>query len=102
MPRPLVDPRFAATLRRLRTERGLSLRELAATAYVSKSLLSELENGRKGPSKELAIHLDRTLQAGGTLAELVTEAPTPPEARERILYAVTRPTKLDLPAVEAL
>jgi transcriptional regulator with XRE-family HTH domain len=102
MPRPLVDPRFAATLRRLRGERGLSLRALAAAAYVSKSLLSELENGRKGPSKELAIYLDRALQAGGALAELVTEAPTPPEARERILYAVTRPTRLDLPAVEAL
>jgi len=103
MPRPIVDPRFPGRLRALRGERGLSLRELAAAAYVGKSTLSELENGVTGPSVEMAGHLDRALDAAGELAGMVTPAPEPePEQAERVRYVLTRPAALDRPAVEAL
>ncbi|WP_369373141.1 helix-turn-helix domain-containing protein [Promicromonospora sp. Populi] len=42
----VVDLRFAEALRRLRTERGMSLRDLAKASFIGKSTVSELENGR--------------------------------------------------------
>lgn len=71
MPRPVVDPRFAETLRRLRADRGLSLRELARRAVHGKSYIQELESGRKLPSVEVAERLDDALGTGGTLAAMV-------------------------------
>src|SRR5947207_6269558 len=65
-----VDPSFGRRLRELRTRRGLSLRDLAEDG-ISKSYLSELENGRKRATPEIATALDRILDAGGALAALV-------------------------------
>lgn len=77
MPRsPVVDPRFPAEMRRLRQERGLSLRELGALAHRAKSHLHEMETGKKHPSPEVAEQVDQLLRAGGQLAALV--AVTPP------------------------
>lgn len=73
MPRTAVDPRFAETLRRLRAERGLSLRELARRAVHGKSYLQELETGAKQPGAEVAARLDDALDAGGELVRLVRE-----------------------------
>lgn len=73
MARRNVDPRFAARLRELRTQRGLSLARLAASAYLGKSTLSDLETGKSQPTVETAQALDRALDAGGELAAMVTE-----------------------------
>ncbi|MEV0641874.1 helix-turn-helix domain-containing protein [Streptomyces sp. NPDC050619] len=67
---------FAAAMRRLRTERGLSLAELAIATRYSKSHLSNVEHGRKRPHRDLAELLDRVLKAGGELRHLC-EAPAP-------------------------
>src|SRR6266540_7484639 len=72
--RSVVDPRFAATLRQLRADRGLSLRDLARRAVYGKSYLHELETGSKQPSMEVAERLDVALQAGGQLTGLVHAA----------------------------
>lgn len=102
-PRPYVDPAFAAALRALRVERGLSLRELAGRAYLAKSTISELENGAKRPSVETARHLDDALGGGGELAALVRPAARPDgEGRDRIAYALAHPVRLDAAAVGAL
>jgi transcriptional regulator with XRE-family HTH domain len=66
-PRPIVDPLFAQALRRLRDERGLSLRDLADLAVYGKSYLHELETGRKQPNAAVAARLDQALQADGRL-----------------------------------
>lgn len=99
-----VDPRFPGRLRELRQARGMSLRDLSAAAYLGKSTLSELENGRAGPSVETAAHLDRALGVGGELAGMVHAAPEPaePEQRERVRYALARPAVVDQAAVDAL
>jgi transcriptional regulator with XRE-family HTH domain len=93
--RTIVDPRFPARLRQLRTDRGLSLRDLVRLTYFGKSTLSELENGRKSPSAETAHHLDRALDAGGELAGMVTDAPdvTTPEDDARLSYKIGRPAR---------
>jgi transcriptional regulator with XRE-family HTH domain len=73
--RTVVDPQFSVRLRQLRTVRGLSQQALARAAFLSKSYLSELENGRKTPGVTTAKALDKALGAGGELAGMVTDAP---------------------------
>ncbi|XVU21425.1 helix-turn-helix domain-containing protein [Actinoplanes sp. CA-054009] len=63
-----VSARFADELRRLRAERGLSYRALAALAHHGKSYVEDLEKGRKPPSAAVAVRLDDALKAGGRLA----------------------------------
>ncbi|MQA26545.1 MAG: helix-turn-helix domain-containing protein [Micromonosporaceae bacterium] len=106
-PRAIVDQRFAAALRRLRKEQGMSLRELAGRAYVAKSTISELENARKSPAPETAQALDQALRAGGELAGLVsrdagstTEQDRPWEAAE--LLDRVRASDVSAATVEAL
>lgn len=101
--RPIVDARFPARLRELRRARGLSLRDLAQQAHVSKSHLSELENDVCKPSIELARHLDNVLEAGGELADMVIAPPEPPaEHADRVDYAFQHPMRLDAATVDAL
>ncbi|MQA27840.1 MAG: helix-turn-helix domain-containing protein [Micromonosporaceae bacterium] len=75
--RAVVDPRFAAELRRLRQERNLSLRDLAGRAYVAKSTISELENGSKSPTLATTRALDKALSAGDVLVGMVSETSRP-------------------------
>jgi transcriptional regulator with XRE-family HTH domain len=74
MPGRAVDQRFAAKLRQLRIERGLSLRALAGRAYVAKSTISDLENGLKSPTPETARALDAALRADGALVAMVARS----------------------------
>ncbi|MFI8528492.1 helix-turn-helix domain-containing protein [Promicromonospora sukumoe] len=100
-----VDPKFGAELRRLREERGMSLRDLYATSHISKSLISEYENGKRRPSADAAGHLDRALNAAGALAALVVETDTSTadlERADQIAYAQRMPRILDAGAVDAL
>ena len=48
--------------RRLRRERGITLRELAELAQVSVPYLSEIERGRKEPSSEILAAICRALE----------------------------------------
>ena len=82
MPHTQVDPSFPRRLRALRNQRDMSVRDLAAEAFVAKSTISDLENGRKQPTVETARALDRALHAGGELAGLVVEVGPEASARE--------------------
>ena len=60
----VVTPAIAAALagvaerlKRIRTQRGMTLTEVAATAGISKSTLSRLENGQRRPTLELLLAL---------------------------------------------
>ena len=57
--------------RRIRLERGITLRELAELAQVSVPYLSEIERGRKEPSSEILAAICRAL--GLDLADLLDE-----------------------------
>ncbi|WP_228002278.1 helix-turn-helix domain-containing protein [Nocardia australiensis] len=60
--------RTGRTLRQLRTDRGLSLRELAGTLFCDYSWLCNIEAGRRWPKdRNWAEQADLTLQANGTL-----------------------------------
>ncbi|WP_091653769.1 helix-turn-helix domain-containing protein [Micromonospora pallida] len=86
---PHVDPRFGAHLRAIRTDRGLSLRALGQLTHRGKSHLHELETGAKAPTFDTARHLDRVLNAGGTLIAFVT-APVDHQAEADDLLARVR------------
>ncbi len=57
--------------RRLRRERGITLRELAERAQVSVPYLSEIERGRKEPSSEILAAICRALEL--ELTDLLNE-----------------------------
>jgi transcriptional regulator with XRE-family HTH domain len=57
--------------RRLRRERGITLRELAEQAQVSVPYLSEIERGRKEPSSEILAAICRALDL--ELSDLLAE-----------------------------
>ncbi|GAB3166492.1 hypothetical protein GCM10027059_25690 [Myceligenerans halotolerans] len=100
-----VDPLFGRRLRELREAARLSLRDMYHLSRVSKSLLSEYENGRRRPSAERAELLDRCLNAGGALAGMVSDPALSAEdddSAERIERAATSPRMVDRLTVEAL
>ncbi|MEU1177502.1 helix-turn-helix domain-containing protein [Streptomyces sp. NPDC005820] len=72
---------FAAALRRIRRERGLSLSELSDAVTYSKSHLSNIEHGRKRPHSALAEALDAALGSGTTLRRLCATQGTLPGQR---------------------
>ncbi|RLP94866.1 XRE family transcriptional regulator [Micromonospora sp. BL4] len=95
----IVDSRFIAELRRLREERGLSLRQLAAAVNYGKSLIHQLEAGQTKPTVGIATRLDDVLDAHGALAALVVDAPAD---IERLAYVAACPRRVDRAAAEAL
>ncbi|WP_157601891.1 helix-turn-helix domain-containing protein [Promicromonospora kroppenstedtii] len=98
----VVDPRFAAALRRLRTERGMSLRDLAKASFIGKSTVSELENGRMRPSADMAAHLDDVLGADGVLARMVIQSAVADEHAARLSDVTARQSRVDGATVAAL
>ena len=67
----LLRHAVGAALRRIRSDRGLTLREVAAAASVSMPYLSEIERGRKEPSSEVLAGICAAL--GMTLVDLLDE-----------------------------
>lgn len=61
---------FGEAVRRLRTERGMSLRELARRACVDPGHLSRVEAGRRPPTVQMATAVARALKAGSVLQDL--------------------------------
>lgn len=66
--------RFAAAFLRLKSERGLSYRELAKLTSYSPSYVEELVKGKKAPNPSVAAQLDRTLNTGRWFAEMLRAA----------------------------
>lgn len=76
-------------LRRLRTERGLSLSELALQVHYSTGYLSKLETGKKRITREVASLVDEVLGTGGVLAGLVLIPEGPQLAADGLAQADT-------------
>ncbi|MDT5041549.1 MAG: hypothetical protein QOE51_2534 [Actinoplanes sp.] len=72
---------FGAELRRLRQERGLSIRDLADLAHHSRTVVWEWEKGKKTPCEGDATALDALLGGGRALAELQAAATRPDPQR---------------------
>src|SRR5262249_17789111 len=64
------DGAFGRRLRELRNERGLGLRAVALSAFTSKTQLGDYETGKRRPSADTVVELDRVLDARGELIEL--------------------------------
>jgi len=101
MARQVVDPRFPALLREIRTQRGLSLRQLAGPSWLSKSVLNAIEHGTRQPTPDEAARLDEVLDAGGRLAELVA-APGVELDEDRLQYVARYPRRVDRATLDDL
>ncbi|MBT2524434.1 helix-turn-helix domain-containing protein [Streptomyces sp. ISL-99] len=84
---------FGEELRRLRSERGISLTALARSIHYSKGYLSKIENGGKPPTPDVARRCDEALGAGGALVRLVAEVP--PARRPMTTPSPQRPGPAD-------
>lgn len=71
-PEPLLREALGLTLRAFRADKGVTLRELAATAHVSPGYLSELERGRKEVSSEMLAAVCHGL--GVSVSDVLIEA----------------------------
>lgn len=67
----LMRHAIGSVLRRLRTERGATLRELSESSRISVPYLSEIERGRKEASSEILAALCRVLDV--TESELLSQ-----------------------------
>lgn len=74
-----MDMQFAKILRKLRTERGLSQRELAKAMYVTQPTVARWENGSRLPDAVMISRLALCLgvETGTLLAAAVSEDATP-------------------------
>lgn len=102
----LLRHAIGSVLRRIRTERGATLRQLSESSRVSVPYLSEIERGRKEASSEILAALCRVL--GMTEGELLTRVaaefgsgqvlslvPGPEAAREVRTAAELQPVGVD-------
>ena len=95
---------FAARLREYREHRGWSLADLARATNYSRSYLSNIENGRKAATEELARLCDEALRAKGELigaarAEVAAKLDLSPwqtaELIQRIQASDTTPSTIE-------
>jgi transcriptional regulator with XRE-family HTH domain len=106
---------FGEELGRLMAARGLGVRELARQVPCNPGHISNLRNGRKRASPQVAARLDDILGAGGELSALAAgqpRVPVPalelpaimpdPDLFDRITRAVDDPPRVDVPVVEWL
>ena len=70
---------FAETLKKLRTEKGLSQRDLAERMYVTRSTIARWENGSRLPDAAMLSRLSGCLDVdAGTLLSAVKESDESP------------------------
>lgn len=77
------QPTFGAELRRLREQRGLSLKKFAKVVNYDPGYLSKIENSLKPPNTTLAKTCDAALDTGGQLARLVNDHTATRQRRRR-------------------
>jgi transcriptional regulator with XRE-family HTH domain len=83
----LLRHAVGAALRRIRLDRGLTLREVAAAARVSMPYLSEIERGRKEPSSEVLAGVCAAL--GLTIVDLLARSAAEIRAAEALVVDLT-------------
>src|ERR1019366_7404710 len=95
---------FTAEVRRLMTERGMSLRGLARAASYGPSHLSKVLNGRKPYTPHLAARLDDALDADGKIRQAAAtfNGSLTPDQRDRLDWTAHHPGRPDEQAVEAI
>jgi transcriptional regulator with XRE-family HTH domain len=86
---PDPGPPFADVLRRLRAERGLSLRDFQRVAQHSRTLVWEWEHGIKVPTPDIAARLDLILDARGELSAAAA-ASTPTASPTTLVSEIAR------------
>ena len=88
----LMREAIGASLRRIRTTRRRTLREVSRRARVSLGYLSEVERGRKEPSSELLAAICDALDLA--LSELLSDAAQTLDAAVAADAAAARPQRL--------
>jgi transcriptional regulator with XRE-family HTH domain len=89
----MEQPDFGGELRRLRQQRGLSLKKFAQLVHYDPGYVSKIENGNKPPTATFAARCDAALGTGGSLSALV---PAPLDHKPpKIAHEVRIPVVID-------
>jgi len=83
------QPSFGDEVRRLREQRGLSLKKFAKLANYDPGYLSKIENGLKPPTTAVAAQCDEVLGTDGELVRLASDRIEP--ARQRHQHSDSPP-----------
>jgi transcriptional regulator with XRE-family HTH domain len=93
---------FGDQLRRLRRQRGLSIRDLAKEVNYSKSLIGEWETGKKTPTADAVARLDSHLHGDGALTAAAADIVRSNGHTDRLAHVAAAPRTVDAAAVDAL
>jgi transcriptional regulator with XRE-family HTH domain len=93
---------FGEQLRRLRQQRGLSIRDLAKLAHHSKSVVWEWESGLKVPTADVTGRLDQLLDGDGVLTAAAGQLAPVNGHAERLAHVAAAPRTVDAASVDAL
>jgi len=78
---------FGSTLQRIRTQRGITQRELGAFTRISPTFIGEMERGLKAPNLQVVVAIARALHVG--VDEMVAGFPTKQSIREQVIASET-------------
>lgn len=90
----MPEPALGALLKKMREDRGLSLRELAQLAGIDHAYIHRLETGAKeAPSDEALAKLSRSLKAGKREGDMLHYVASHPETDPRwVLHVAGDPS----------
>jgi transcriptional regulator with XRE-family HTH domain len=97
-----VNPTFGEELRRLREERGWSLREMAQHVPHSKSAIQNFEHGLRLPSPKEIQRLDEIMKAGGRLVAAAGRIAGVNGQADRLAHVRKKPRAVDQQSIDTL
>lgn len=93
---PSVAEIFGTSLRRIRTQRGITQKELGAMTGMSHTFIGEMERGLKAPNLNAVIAIARALNAGveELMADFIRKPPPPRQPGAAVAAARLHTTRI--------
>jgi|GEM_PF-625151 len=93
---PTVAEIFGTALRRIRTQRGITQKELGAVTGMSHTFIGEMERGLKAPNLNAVIALAQALNAGvdELMSDFIRKPPPPHQPGAAVAAARLQTTRI--------
>ena len=93
---PSVAEIFGSSLRRIRTQRGITQKQLGAMTGMSHTFIGEMERGLKAPNLNAVIALARALNAGvdELMSDFIRKPPAPRQPGAAVAAARLQTTRI--------
>jgi transcriptional regulator with XRE-family HTH domain len=93
---PSVAEIFGTALRRIRTQRGLTQKDLGARTRMSHTFIGEMERGLKAPNLNAVIAIAQALNAGvdEMMSDFIRKPPIPRQPGAAVAVARLKTTRI--------